>query len=224
MTNEGMIVNMLAVKICGITREEEIKYVNESLPDYIGLVFADSRRRVSIQTVQTLTSNLDEKIKKVGVFVNEEAEKIIETVIACSLDVVQLHGDETEGYIDDLRNMLQYKKQRKVHIWKAIRVKDKASLIELKNFTVDAFVLDTFVQGSYGGAGKVFDWKLAVDAKIYGNIILAGGLNCENVEEAIKLVKPFAVDVSSGVESDCCKDKVKVEEFINRVRSLAVDS
>ena len=202
---------MTEVKICGVTRECDIDWLNRYLPDYAGFVFAESKRKISPENAEKLIKKLDKKIKKVGVFVNADKEEIIKIADYCHLDIIQLHGDEEPEYILELNQKL---KNKKIEIWKAIRVKDKESINSMKDFTPDVFVLDTYIKGSYGGAGKKFNWGLALEGKKYGKIILAGGLNKENVEEAIKTVKPFAVDVSSGVESDGRKDEKKIKDFI----------
>lgn len=209
---------MVLIKICGLKREDDIRFVNEYMPDFVGFVFAQSSRQVSAEQVLALTSSLDSRIKKVGVFVNEKIDSLCEIVLKCCLNAIQLHGDESPEYVEDLKKKLLALKLCGVEIWKAIRVKDESSLYELEKFNVNAFVLDTFAEGKYGGAGKVFDWELALKAKKYGNIILAGGLKSENVREAITKVQPFAVDVSSGVESEGLKDKSKIYNFINQVR------
>jgi len=202
------------VKICGIRRECDIEYVNLHLPDYIGFIFAPSKRRVTREYTNFLTTKLDKRIKKAGVFVNEQLEEVIKTAKECSLDFVQIHGDETPEYISCLKSSLKVNTK----IWKAVRVKNEDSIKSIEKFDADSFVLDAYSEDSYGGLGKVFDWKLAVEAKKYGNIILAGGLNLQNVAEAIKIVQPFAVDVSSGVESEGVKDEYKVKKFIYSAR------
>lgn len=210
---------MTKIKICGLKRMADIQYVNEYLPEYIGFVFAQSKRRVSLEQAKTLKKDLDPRIKTVGVFVNEDIENIIEIVTECSLDCIQLHGDENPQYIDTLRNSLNsHPTENSIEIWKAVRVKDESSISILNSYKVDAFVLDAFVEGSYGGAGKVFDWNLANQAKAYGKIFVAGGLNIENVSNAVQTVKPYGVDVSSGVETNDCKDEVKIKHFIEKVR------
>jgi len=229
---------MVKIKICGIRREEDVRCVNTHLPDYVGFVFAKSRRQVSPLEAKMLAGSLNASIKKAGVFVNEEASKIAEIVAECGLDVVQLHGDETPEYIVDLRLKLGRLNQKgrpllasgppepekaapfgpKVEIWKAVRVKDKSSLDKLKNYEADKFLLDAYSEGNYGGTGETFDWSLAVEAKKYGSIVLAGGLNSQNIKEAVSIVKPCVVDVSSGVETDGRKDEAKIRDFINMAR------
>lgn len=210
---------MTKIKICGIKRIEDIHYVNKCLPDYIGFVFAESKRRVSVEQVRKLKKDLDTRIKTVGVFVNEDIEKTVEISTACGLDCIQLHGDEDPQYLNTLRNSLNSNPSGNgVEIWKAVRVKDESSILLLKLYKVEAFVLDAFVEGSYGGAGKLFDWNLANLAKTYGKIFLAGGLNVDNVSNAVESVSPHGVDVSSGVETDGRKDESKIQCFMNKVR------
>ncbi|KNY25283.1 phosphoribosylanthranilate isomerase [Pseudobacteroides cellulosolvens] len=211
---------MSKIKICGIRREDDIIYVNKYLPEFIGFIFAPSKRRISFGEAADLAKNLDPSIKKVGVFVNESCENIDEAINKCDLDVVQIHGDEDPCYFEKLKNKtLSLSKDKRVEVWKALRVKDEMSLLEMGNYKVDGFVLDTFIEGSYGGAGKTFDWTLAVNAKKYGKIILAGGLTSENLIDAINIVNPMVFDVSSGVETDGYKDEKKICDFIRIARS-----
>lgn len=204
---------MIKLKICGLRREEDVLYVNKHLPDYIGFVFAESRRRVEPELVENLGELLHPKIKRVGVFVNEEMDKVSQIAELCKLNVVQLHGDESSQYFEKLKNRLSG-----IEVWKAIRVKDENSIKCMLAYKADAFVLDAYVDGSYGGAGRTFDWNLAMEAKKNGNVILAGGLNLKNIKEALGIVHPFAVDISSGVETDGFKDEGKIKDFIYSVR------
>jgi len=209
---------MTKVKICGLKRDEDIRYVNKYLPDYIGFVFAESKRRVTVEQAARLRNDLAPKVKAVGVFVNEDINKVVEAAAECRLDCIQLHGDEDGQYVEKLKEL--FKSYGDVEIWKAIRVKDERSLVVLDEYEVDAFVLDTFVEGAYGGVGKVFDWRLAKLAKAFGKIIVAGGLSVDNVSDAVELVMPYGVDVSSKVETDGVKDEVKIKCFIEKVRGL----
>lgn len=204
---------MIKVKICGLRREIDIEYVNRYRPDYIGFVFAQSKRRVEPKEAKRISEFLDCRIKKAGIFVNEKLENIIKTVGICGLDVVQIHGDETTEFINKLKE-----EKNGVEVWKAVRVKDEESIKILETYHADAFLLDAYVEGSYGGAGKAFDWNLASLAKKYGKIILAGGLNLSNITEAIRIVQPFAVDISSGVETEGFKDEEKIKNFVYSVR------
>ncbi|WP_265443688.1 phosphoribosylanthranilate isomerase [Acetivibrio straminisolvens] len=210
---------MTSVKICGLRRKEDIDYVNLYQPQFAGFVFADSRRKVSKEAARMLIKELLPKIKSVGIFVNEKEDIVVETVEYTGLDCVQIHGDEPPEYIERLRDLLGRATKKKIEIWKAVRVKNKESLEIISQFDADAFLLDAYVEGSYGGAGAVFDWQLAADISArHGRIILAGGLTPENVKTAVAKVKPYGVDVSSGVETDGFKDADKIRDFIYRVR------
>lgn len=220
---------MSKVKICGLKREQDIGFVNHYLPEYAGFVFAKSKRQVTLCQAGALISLLDPRIKSVGIFVNEEIDQVVEMVCGLGLDAVQIHGDESSEYAQDLkerirrsemnhRKKINGQKDGKTEIWKAVRVKDEKSIEAMQNYDVDAFLLDTYIEGSYGGAGQTFDWNLARRAKAYGKIILAGGLNHQNVQRAIDVAQPYSVDISSGVETDGVKDEGKIRDFINLVR------
>ena len=214
---------MSKVKICGLRRPEDILFVNKYLPEYVGFVFAESKRRVSIEEAAELSGKLDERIKRAGVFVNETIENVVSAVKMCRLDVVQIHGDEDPSYVSELKEELlkegfNSNKLNKVQIWKGIRVKDETSFKQLEKYGADAYLLDTFVEGSYGGAGKTFDWNLAIKAKEYGDVILAGGLTPDNLISARNKVNPAVLDVSSGVETEGYKDEGKIRDFINMAR------
>ncbi|MCX7921279.1 MAG: phosphoribosylanthranilate isomerase [Clostridia bacterium] len=221
---------MAKIKICGIRRQEDVTYVNRVLPEYIGFVFAKSKRQVTPECAEQLGAALDGRIQAVGVFVNEDIKAVVDIACKCRLNAVQIHGDETPEYISVLRKELdllqlnidkanRYPVEGSIQIWKAVRVKDISSITAMKDYKVDAFVLDTFVEGHYGGAGITFDWRLVKEAQQYGSIILAGGLNQRNVQKAVDEVAPLAVDISSGVESDGFKDEKKIRDFICAVRS-----
>lgn len=210
---------MTKVKICGLRRKEDIKFVNSYLPEYVGFVFAKSKRQVSMEQVMELRSLLVPDIKTVGVFVNESLEKVVEAAVLCSLNVIQLNGDEDPEYVKRLKGIINSMRTEACEIWKAVRVKDEESFKDIAGYSVDAIVLDTYADGSYGGLGRTFDWKYAAYAKKYGKIILAGGLNPENVKDAVNTVMPFAVDVSSGVEVNGCKDEMRIRDFINTARN-----
>ncbi|MFA6309041.1 MAG: tryptophan synthase subunit beta [Clostridia bacterium] len=206
------------IKICGIKREEDIRYLNTYLPDFAGFVFAESKRQVSPEHAANLIKGLSMKINRVGVFVNEDIEKILKIADVCGLNTIQLHGDETPEYVSDLKNKI-----RKTHnnsnilIWKTIKFKEGKLPGNIEKLDVDAILLDTYVDGKYGGSGIAFDWSIIKKAAIKSNIILAGGLNVHNVAEAMESVKPFAVDVSSGTETEGIKDEIKILNFIKTV-------
>ncbi|TYQ15459.1 UNVERIFIED_CONTAM: phosphoribosylanthranilate isomerase [Acetivibrio alkalicellulosi] len=208
---------MTKVKICGLKRKEDIDYINKYLPEYIGLVFAKSRREVSMDYAKELRQALSTDVKVVGVFVNEDIARVARIVADLNLDCIQLHGDESPQYLNEIKKTIN----SKTEIWKAIRVRDEESINIMGLYKeIDAFVLDTYIEGTYGGIGKVFDWNLAYRAKEYGRIVLAGGLNTENVHKAIKLLSPSVVDTSSSVETEGLKDGEKIKDFINKVRSI----
>lgn len=202
---------MVKVKICGLRRKEDIEYANELKPDYVGFVFAKSKRQIEVEQALDLISLLDKEIKTVGVFVNEPVENALKIAQTLNLDVLQFHGDETQDYIDNFKNFT---------VWKAIRIKDKEDLEKTKEFKVNSFVFDTLTKNEYGGTGKTFNWEVLKGFELNVPIILAGGLNENNVEEAIKIVDPYAVDVSSGVETEGYKDFKKLKSFIEKVRGI----
>lgn len=203
---------MVKVKICGLKRIDDIEYINKLCPDYAGFVFAKSKRQVDLNLAHKLINRLDKNIKTVGVFVNESIENVFEIAETLKLDVLQFHGDETQDYIDNFRGFT---------VWKAIRVNSKNDLEKTKQFITNAFLFDTLALKDYGGTGKTFDWNILKDIKFDIPIILAGGLNADNVTEALKIINPFAVDVSSGVETEGYKDFNKIELFIKKVREIS---
>ena len=200
---------MAKVKICGLMRPQDVKAVNEYMPDYAGLIFAPSRRRLSIQQAKELISHLNGDIKRVGIFVNERPDVINMTKKQCGLDVVQVYQD---GYYID--------SAIEGEVWMGIRVKDEDSLEELSKTKADAYLLDAYNPKAYGGTGEKFNWDIAYTASRQAKIVLAGGLDSSNVEEAIKTADPYAVDVSSGVETNGVKDAGKIRKFIEIVRSI----
>ena len=199
----------MEIKICGIRRKEDIDIINKYKPDYIGFIFAKSKREVTPETVAEITKNLDKNIKKVGVFVNATYKKIKEAVQAAKLDVVQLHGDENDEYISNL--------DCKCEIWKAVRVRDGEDIYDVKG--VDRLLLDKYTDKEYGGSGQTFDWHGGSRIKTDKPIMLAGGIKTENVIEGINIFKPVGVDISSSVETDGFKDEQKIKKFIETVRS-----
>lgn len=200
----------MEIKICGIRREEDIEIINKYKPEYIGFVFAESRRRVSADTAKRLSQLLDGDTKTVGVFVNASKEEVEEAVYTAGLDVVQLHGDEDAEYIKNLDVPCE--------IWKAVRVRDGADIPEIDG--ADRILLDKYTDAEYGGSGKTFDWSSVGTLKTKKPIILAGGLNKDNVMQGINIFNPVCVDVSSAVETDGFKDENKIREFIFKVREV----
>lgn len=201
------------VKICGITNKQDALAACEAGADMLGFVFAESPRRIEVNRAAKILSSLPPSVEKVGLFVNEA--KIVVKMVAdqLKLDYLQLHGDEDPDYCRRL------KKGRKVI--KAFRIKDEASLKDLANYDVDMYLLDAYAETARGGTGAAFDWKLALKAKeLERPIILAGGLTPQNVIRAIKEVRPYAVDVSTGVEAGLGKKDLRLmKEFIRRAKS-----
>jgi len=206
---------MIKVKICGLTNENDIRYVNSHLPDYAGFVFAKSKRRLNMPDAKELIRKLRTNIKKVGIFVNHDIEELRNIVNECQLDVVQLHGDEDNDYIGKLSKYYG----NNVQIWKALKMKTNDNISNIQYKYISTFILDTYSESTYGGTGKKFDWEIALKLKDIGNIVLAGGLNPDNVKQAVDFVKPYAVDVSSGVENEYGKkDEDKIKNFIYSVK------
>lgn len=205
---------MVRIKICGLRRYEDVDYINELKVDYAGFVFAQSPRRIDLDLAKRLAARINRGIKKVGVFVNEKRDVVKRIRSELGLDVLQFHGDE---HPDDLFGY-------DVEVWKAVRVKDKASLTVVHEYRVDGLVMDASAVGKYGGTGQSFDWNVLNGVSLNGKLILAGGLNPDNVCLAIKKVKPYVVDVSSGVETDGYKDFEKMKRFVERVRNFEGDT
>jgi phosphoribosylanthranilate isomerase len=200
---------MTKIKICGLSREADIEAVNRVLPDYIGFVFAESRRKVSMETAAALKVKLDTRIQAVGVFVNEDIERIAEIYRRGIIDIVQLHGDEDDVYINELKNLCC------CPVIKAVGV---SSFLPALSNGADFLLFDTLTK-QRGGTGTAFDWNILKDYR-ERPYFLAGGLSIENVEAAVRLLHPYCVDVSSGVETEEVKDARKINEICKTVRLL----
>lgn len=200
-----MSTSRVKVKICGLSRKQDVDFVNQLLPDYAGFVFAESRRRVSVAEAERMAQDLAPAMKKVGVFVNAPPSFVQDAAVRCNLDILQFHGRETSAYWQSFSKP----------IWKALRIRDQSALIQASDFNgIEALLLDS----ERGGSGRTFDWRLVKGLELPYPLILAGGLNPDNVLQAIAAVRPFAVDVSSGVETDGIKDFHKIQLFIEKVR------
>lgn len=199
---------MTKIKICGLTRIKDIEYVNRYQPDYVGFIFAESRRRITPHIAKELIRHLSPDIKKVGVFVNEHVEKVMEIGELCNLDVLQLHGDETPYYCSLMKKP----------VWKGVRVQNVESVSAIKEYDVEAVLLDTYSKSQHGGTGKIFDWNLARYLDKKHKLVLAGGINSSNVNQAVEMLRPFCIDVSSSVETNGVKDAEKIREIIEKVR------
>lgn len=202
---------MSKIKICGLSRPEDILAINEYPPDYIGFVFSKSRRRVTEEQARLLKASLSPQIEAAGVFVNEPVSFIAGLVEKGIIDLVQLHGDEDEAYIQSLKQELS------CPIIKAVRVQSKEQIIEAQRLPCDYLLYDTYSKNAYGGTGDRFSWDM-IPKDMSKPIFLAGGINESNAPQAVKEVRPYCIDVSSGAETDGFKDKEKIKQIINIVR------
>lgn len=200
---------MTKIKLCGLSRLCDIEAVNELKPEYIGFVFAQkSRRYVAPEKAEELKQHLRSDIIAVGVFVNEEPELVADLLNRGTIDATQLHGQEDEDYIGRLR-MLTDKQ-----LIKAFRIDTEQDILAAQSCLADYVLLDS----GTGGTGTVFDWSLI--RRISRPYFLAGGLGVNNIRKALDALAPYAVDVSSGIESEGLKDKSKMAEFVHAVRSV----
>ncbi len=206
---------MVKLKICGMRRSEDIEMANRHKPDYIGFVFAESPRKVSFEQAKELSELLSDEIVPVGVFVNEHMKLIVDLFKDGIIEMAQLHGDEDEKYIRNLKDKSIEETGKQIPVINAIEIKDGADyndeLLKWRDSASDYFILD-----SGKGSGKTFDWSLIdKESEFFKNsIFLAGGLNSENLALAIEEFNPFAVDLSSSVETDGFKDEEKIKEII----------
>ena len=207
----------IKVKICGVTNPDDALAAVEAGADALGFVFHKaSPRYVGADVVRNIVASLPPLVLPVGVFVNEELKKVRDLMDSCGLAVAQLHGDETATYCEELGRP----------VLKAIRLRNTSSFLAMAEYKgraqVRGFVLDAYSDAAYGGTGHVADWALAAEAACTAPIILAGGLTSANVREAILKVRPYGVDVSSGVEaSPGKKDPAKVKGFIHAVKLVS---
>ena len=224
------------VKMCGISKIETIPAVIEANPDYMGLVFAPSKRQVTVDQAKTLVEELhkqyanrynrdaeqysnqtlihQESIKTVGVFVNETVESLLKIAKEVKLDVIQLHGDEDESFIQIL------KEQSNVEVWKAVQVRSAADAEKWIDSSADMLLFDAYHKDERGGTGEVFDWS-SLD-EFERPFMLAGGIDSTNVARATRTVRPYGLDISSGIETNGVKDNEKMKAFTNIVRTIAL--
>ncbi|EEG78493.1 phosphoribosylanthranilate isomerase [Dethiobacter alkaliphilus] len=201
---------MTRIKICGIKNVADALYCAEAGADAVGLVFAHSPRQIDVATAQKICAALPPFISRIGVFVDTDIESVERISQTCGLTALQFHGNEDEQYCQSFT----------LPVLKAIRVKQAEDLNGLAGHPASAVVLDTFHPTLAGGTGEPFDWNLAQTA-LPKPVILAGGLTPQNVQAAIGKLKPYAVDVSSGVETNGAKDRDKIKAFIDQVRRCA---
>ena len=224
------------VKMCGISKVETIPAVVEAKPDYMGLVFAPSKRQVTVDQAKTLVEELhkqyanrynrdaeqcsnqtlihQEFIKTVGIFVNETLDNLVSIATEANLDVVQLHGDEDEAFIQSL------KERTNVEVWKAVQIRSAADAEAWIDSRADMLLFDAYHKDERGGMGEVFDWS-SLD-EFERPFMLAGGIDSTNVARAIRTVRPYGIDISSGIETEGVKDDEKIKAFTNIVRTIAM--
>ena len=222
------------VKMCGISKVETIPAVVEAKPDYMGLVFAQSKRQVTVDQAKILVSELhkqyanrynrdviqwsndvvQEFIKTVGIFVNETLDNLVTIATEVNLDAVQLHGDEDEVFIQSL------KERTNVEVWKAVQIRSAADAAAWIDSSADMLLFDAYHKDERGGTGEVFDWS-SLD-EFERPFMLAGGIDSTNVARAIRTVRPYGIDISSGIETEGVKDDEKIKAFTNIVRTIAM--
>ena len=240
------------IKMCGISKVETIPAIVDAKPDYMGLVFAPSKRQVTVEQAKTLVDELHkqyektygeatvpmntdtaqdsqdsqnsqefvqgnsnfEKIKTVGVFVNETVENLLKIAEEVKLDVIQLHGDEDETFIQSLKECTN------VEVWKAVQVRSAADAEKWIDSSADMLLFDAYHKDERGGTGEVFDWS-SLD-EFERPFMLAGGMDSTNVARAIRTVRPYGIDISSGIETEGVKDDEKIKAFTNIVRTIAL--
>ena len=186
---------MTLVKVCGITNAEDARVAADAGADAVGLLFAESPRRLSVEEARGVCIALPETVLRVGVFVDEEPEEVLRISSQLGLDLAQLHGDETPETVTAVR-------EGGVKVMKAVRVRDAASLAALDAYEADLFLLDAYSAKARGGTGERFDWGLAKDLRGRDNIVVSGGLGPENVREVVELFEPYGVDASSSLEDE----------------------
>jgi phosphoribosylanthranilate isomerase len=203
---------MVYVKVCGITNTEDARTATSSGADAIGLVFAKSPRKLSVEQAREVAATLPDSILKVGVFVDEEPEEVLRIVREVGLDYAQLHGDEGPETVTFLR-------EGGVKVMKALRVRDADSLAALDGYGADLVMLDAWSEKARGGTGERFDWALAKSLRGRDNIVVSGGLSPENVREAISFFEPYGVDASSSLEvAPGKKDRERVRRFVSAAK------
>jgi phosphoribosylanthranilate isomerase len=200
---------MVKVKICGLTCIEDAVAAMEAGADALGFVFEPGRHQVTPEQARAIIAALPPFVSIVGLFVNEDVAVVRQIAEFCWLDTLQFQGDESPDYCASFSR----------RVIKGFKIKDETSLERLEAYTVTAYLLDSYVPGLSGGTGRSFNWELARGLSASRPIILAGGLTPANISTAISVIKPFAVDVSSGVENESGrKDPQKMADFVRRAR------
>ena len=209
------------VKMCGISKVETIPAIVDAKPDYMGLVFAPSKRQVTVEQAKILIEELHKQcinhydtkvVKTVGVFVNETLDNLVRIADTANLDAVQLHGDEDEAFIQSL------KERTNVEVWKAVQIRSAADAEKWIDSSAEMLLFDAYHKDERGGTGEVFDWS-SLDA-FERPFMLAGGIDSTNVARAIRTVRPYGIDISSGIETNGMKDDKKITAFTKIVKSI----
>ena len=209
------------VKMCGISKVETIPAIVDAKPDYMGLVFAPSKRQVTVEQAKILIEELHKQcinhydikvVKTVGVFVNETLDNLVRIADTANLDAVQLHGDEDEAFIQSLKERIN------VEVWKAVQIRSAADAEKWIDSSADMLLFDAYHKDERGGTGEVFDWS-SLDA-FERPFMLAGGIDSTNVARAIRTVRPYGIDISSGIETNGVKDDEKITAFTKIVKSI----
>ena len=217
----GPIYYTPKVKMCGISKVETIPAIVDAKPDYMGLVFAPSKRQVTVEQAKILIEELHKQcinhydikvVKTVGVFVNETLDNLVRIADTANLDAVQLHGDEDEAFIQSL------KERTNVEVWKAIQIRTAADTEKWIDSSAEMLLFDAYHKDERGGTGEVFDWS-SLDA-FERPFMLAGGIDSTNVARAIRTVRPYGIDISSGIETNGMKDDKKITAFTKIVKSI----
>lgn len=201
---------MSLIKFCGLFQDDDIMYANKLKPDYIGFVFAESRRKVSIEKSIHLKSMLDKDIKSVGVFLNNTYEEIINICSKNIIDIIQIHGNISDEFIDKLKS------DTNKPVIKAINIKDLSDILSLEKSHADYVLIDS----PKAGSGIKFDYSIlqsAINQGFNRDYFLAGGININNIDDALNM-KPYCIDISSGIEKDGVKNYILMEEIIKKVR------
>lgn len=203
------------IKICGIKTIDEVEIINKYLVNYIGFIFAKSKRQINVEQANLLKKHLRDDIKTVGVFVDEDIEIVNNIISKCDLEVVQLHGDESVDYCKDI----------KAKVWKTISIKDACDIDQIYKYDadVDGVLLDTNHKGQKGGTGVTFDWlaisKGLQNKKLKCKLIIAGGLSAENAAAVIEIFQPDVLDFNSKLETNLIKDDSKINKLFERLQN-----
>lgn len=212
-------MNSIKVKLCGMTRECDIAYANEAQPDYAGFVFAGTKRKISRDMAVRFRKKLSDKIKAVGVFVDEDVTVVSDMLNEGIINIAQLHGSEDNDYI------LKLKRMTGCEVIKAVRVAAKEDITRAHKLEADYLLFDAYIEGTYGGTGETFRWDIvdsayrAIQMEEQKPFFLAGGIHAENVCGAAAL-SPYGIDISTGIETGGYKDRDKMIDIVRRIRDV----